>query len=71
MDSKHLPALLISGWLLVTLGIAGAAGLDRWWIWPLSIGAGLLVTGGAYLWAARVQMRAAARKAAIPGEVRT
>lgn len=72
MDSRYLPALFISGWLLVTLGIAGAAGMERWWVWPLSVGAGLLATAGAYGWAAWVTIRAAARKrTAIPDEVRT
>jgi hypothetical protein len=72
MDSRYLPALAVSGWLLVTLGIAGAVGLERWWVWPLSLGIGALATAGAYSWAAWVQVRKAAREGrAVPGEVRT
>jgi len=62
MDSRFLPYLIALGWLLVTLGIAGAVGIERWWIWPLSVGIGFLALGGAYGWAAWMTVRVAARK---------
>lgn len=50
MDLRLIPVLLALGWLLVTLGLWGACGRP-WWIWPLSVGLGLLVVGAAYGWA--------------------
>lgn len=56
LDSRWIPVFLVFGWLLITLGIWGAAEL-RWWIWPLSGGVACLLAGGAYGWAAVRQMR--------------
>lgn len=50
MDSRLIPLFLALGWLLVTLGLWGACGRP-WWIWPLSVGSGLLGVGAAYGWA--------------------
>lgn len=50
MDSRLIPLFLAVGWLLVTLGLWGACGRP-WWIWPLSVGAGLMVVGAVYGWA--------------------
>lgn len=69
MDSRLIPYVLAAGWLLVTLGVWGATGRP-WWIWPLSVGAGLLVIGGVYGWAAWGQIEAEAVKK-IPEDVRT
>ena len=51
MDSRLIPVFLAAGWLLVTLGLWGGYG-QPWWIWPLSVGLGLLVVGAVYGWAA-------------------
>ncbi len=44
-----IPVFLAAGWLLVTLGLWGGVGRP-WWIWPLSVGLGLLAVGAAYSW---------------------
>lgn len=60
-DDSTLPFVLLgAGWLLGVLGLWGA--FWRWWIWPLGLGAGLLVAGAVALFAS-VQL---ARKAPSP-----
>lgn len=49
VDSRLITVFLAAGWLLVTLGLWGWVGRP-WWIWPLSIGIGLLGVGAAYAW---------------------
>lgn len=61
MDSRVIPALLVVGWLLLTLGIWGACGRP-WWLWPVSAGIGLLGTGAGYGWALWWSFRAKAGK---------
>lgn len=61
LDSRLIPLLLAAGWLLVTLGVWGACG--RWWVWPLSVGAALLLTGAGYSWAFWQELKAKARGA--------
>ena len=50
LDARMVPILLWAGWLLITLGAWGAFGRP-WWLWALSVGSGLMVTGGIYSWA--------------------
>lgn len=66
MDSRWIPPILAAGWLLVTLGIWGACGRP-WWIWPLGVGFGLLVTGACYGWALWRQLLARAEQEAETG----
>lgn len=54
-------ALFAAGWLLVTLGIWGACGRP-WWIWPLSVGLGLLVAAGIATWIAAEAAAAETRR---------
>lgn len=66
MDSRLIPVLLAAGWLLVTLGLWGGVGRP-WWIWPLSVGIGLLAAGAVYGWALWRQLLKAAEPEAEAG----
>lgn len=70
MDSVHLPRLAVAGWLLLTLGLWGWIGFAAWWIWPLSLGGGLLLAATVYGWAMVLQLRAEARRK-VPAEIST
>lgn len=70
MDSRLLPWLAVAGWLLLTLGLWGWVGVAAWWVWPLSMGAGLLLATAGYGWAFVTHLRSAARPT-IPEEVAT
>lgn len=59
MDSRAIPVLLAAGWLLVTLGLWGSTG-HPWWIWPLSVGTALILTGAGYGWSMWRQLLAKA-----------
>lgn len=73
MDSSRLPWLAVAGWLLLTLGAWGWVGVAAWWVWPLSVGTGLLLAAAGYGWAMTVHLRAAraTKRQEIPGEVST
>lgn len=57
--------MAVAGYLLFVVGLWGALG-QRWWIWPLGIGAALLVAAAGYQWAMTVALRIAGRKVSSP-----
>ena len=57
MDSSRLPWLAVAGWLLLTLGAWGWVGVAAWWVWPLSLGAGLLLAAALWGWAEVILLR--------------
>jgi len=71
MDSSRLPWLALAGWLFLTAGLWGWAGVAAWWVWPLSAGVALLLVAAAGKWLHVQQLRVLAAKRPIPGEVET
>lgn len=63
--SRFVTVLLCSGWTLLTWGVAA---LTTPWVWPIGMGVGLLVAGGAFGYALVVETRNQPTRAANAGK---